>query len=237
MLDAHGLRAALLRSGSIALRVFLAVSLAGVVLSLRTDLGDRTWGQVLRSNLAFVYAWTALALIMLPFLTVSCGKGPAVNPKVLLKTTKGDITIELDTAKAPITVKNILGYVEDKFYDGLVFHRVMPGFMIQTGGLTADMNQKKGQAPIKNESGNGLTNARGMVAMARTSDLDSATSQFYINLVDNFRLDEMKYCSFGKVVAGMDVVDAIAAVPTGNKAGHQNVPLEPITILSARVVK
>jgi cyclophilin family peptidyl-prolyl cis-trans isomerase len=162
---------------------------------------------------------------------------PAANPKVLLKTSKGDITIELYPAKAPITVKNILGYVEDKFYDGLIFHRVMPGFMIQCGGLTPEMATKAGKAPIKNESGNGLTNARGMVAMARTQDLDSATSQFYINLVDNFRLDEMKYCSFGKVVAGMDVVDAIAQVPTGDKPGHQNVPLEPVTILSATVVK
>ncbi|HPW17424.1 MAG TPA: peptidylprolyl isomerase [Candidatus Aminicenantes bacterium] len=159
------------------------------------------------------------------------------NPKVLLKTSRGDITIELYPAKAPVTVKNILGYVEEGFYDGTIFHRVIPGFMIQCGGLTADMATKSGKAPIKNESGNGLTNARGMVAMARTNELDSATSQFYINLVDNFRLDEMKYCSFGKVVAGMDVVDAIAKVPTGGKRGHQNVPLEPVTILSATVVK
>lgn len=161
----------------------------------------------------------------------------SANPKVLLKTSKGDITIELYPAKAPVTVKNILGYVEDKFYDGTIFHRVIPGFMIQCGGLTAEMATKQGKASIKNESGNGLTNARGTVAMARTNELDSATSQFYINLVDNFRLDEMKYCSFGKVVAGMDVVDAIAKVATGSKRGHQNVPLEPITILSATVVK
>jgi peptidyl-prolyl cis-trans isomerase A (cyclophilin A) len=168
---------------------------------------------------------------------VALAQTPPANPKVLLKTTKGDITIELYPAKAPITVKNILGYVNDKFYDGLIFHRVMPGFMIQCGGLTPEMSSKAGKAPIKNESGNGLTNARGTVAMARTQDLDSATSQFYINLVDNPRLDEMKYCSFGKVVAGMDVVDAIAKAPTGSKGGHQNVPLEPITILSATVVK
>jgi len=161
----------------------------------------------------------------------------SANPRVLLKTTKGDITIELYPAKAPITVKNILGYVEEKFYDGLIFHRVIPGFMIQCGGLTPEMSTKQGKASIKNESGNGLTNARGTVAMARTNELDSATSQFYINLVDNSRLDEMKYCSFGKVVAGMDVVDAIAQVPTGSKRGHQNVPLEPVTILSATVVK
>jgi len=168
---------------------------------------------------------------------LALAQAPSANPKVLLKTTKGDITIELYPAKAPITVKNILGYVEEKFYDGLIFHRVIPGFMIQCGGLTPEMSTKQGKAPIKNESGNGLTNARGTVAMARTNELDSATSQFYINLVDNSRLDEMKYCSFGKVVAGMDVVDAIAQVPTGSKRGHQNVPLEPVTILSATVVK
>ena len=162
---------------------------------------------------------------------------PAVNPKILLKTTKGDITLELNPAKAPITVKNILNYVNAKFYDGLIFHRVMPGFMIQCGGLTAEMSTKSGNPPIKNESGNGLKNARGSVAMARTSELDSATSQFYINLVDNFRLDDMQYCVFGKVVAGMSVVDAIALVPTGSKRGHQNVPLEPVTILSATVVE
>jgi peptidyl-prolyl cis-trans isomerase A (cyclophilin A) len=168
---------------------------------------------------------------------LAMAQAPAANPKVLLKTTKGDITIELYPAKAPITVKNILGYVEEKFYDGLIFHRVIPDFMIQCGGMTPEMHQKSGKAPIKNESGNGLTNARGMVAMARTNELDSATSQFYINLVDNFRLDEMKYCAFGKVIAGMEVVDAIAKVPTGSKRGQQNVPLEPVTILSATVVK
>ena len=167
---------------------------------------------------------------------VALAQAPAANPKVLFKTTKGDIIIELYPAKAPITVKNILGYVNDKFYDGLIFHRVIPGFMIQTGGLTAEMSQKSGQPAIKNESGNGLKNARGSVAMARTQDLDSATSQFFINLVNNDNLDESKYCAFGKVVAGMDVVDAIAKVPTGDKRGHQNVPLEPITILSATVV-
>jgi len=160
----------------------------------------------------------------------------AVHPRVLLKTSQGDITIELYPAKAPITVKSFLSYVEDKFYDGLIFHRVIPGFMIQTGGMTSELRQKAGKPAIKNESGNGLKNARGSVAMARTQDLDSATSQFYINLVDNFRLDEMQYCVFGKVVAGMDVVDAIAKVPTGSRRGHNDVPLEPVTILSAELV-
>ncbi|OGD19252.1 MAG: hypothetical protein A2Y70_05815, partial [Candidatus Aminicenantes bacterium RBG_13_64_14] len=155
---------------------------------------------------------------------VALAQTPAANPKVLFKTTKGDITIELYPAKAPITVKNILDYVGDKFYDGLIFHRVIPEFMIQTGGLTVEMSSKSGRAPIKNESGNGLKNNRGSVAMARTQELDSATSQFYINLVNNSQLDDMKYCVFGKVVAGMDVVDAIAKVPTGSKRGHGDVP-------------
>ena len=168
---------------------------------------------------------------------LALAQAPAANPKVLLKTSLGDITLELYPAKAPVTVKNILAYVESKFYDGTIFHRVIPGFMIQGGGMTADMHEKQSQGPIKNESGNGLKNGRGSVAMARTQDLDSATCQFYINLVDNFRLDEMKYCSFGQVVAGLDVVDAIAKVPTGSKRGHRDVPLEPVTILSATVVK
>jgi cyclophilin family peptidyl-prolyl cis-trans isomerase len=169
---------------------------------------------------------------------------PAANPKVLLKTSQGDITIELYPAKAPVTVKNILDYVEAKFYDGLIFHRVIPNFMIQCGGLDAEMHQKAGNAPIKNEAGNGLKNVRGSVAMARTNVVDSATSQFFINLKDNVGLnhksdtaDDFGYCVFGKVVAGMDVVDAIAKVPTVSKRGHGDVPLAPITILSATVVK
>lgn len=162
---------------------------------------------------------------------------PAANPKVLLKTTMGDITLELYPAKAPVTVKNILDYVDAKHYDGLVFHRVIPGFMIQCGGYTADMHEKATNPPIKNESGNGLKNARGSAAMARSQALDTATAQFYINLVDNFGLDDMKYAVFGKVIAGMDVVDAIAKVPTGSKRGHADVPVQPITIVSATVVK
>ncbi len=169
---------------------------------------------------------------------------PAANPKVLLKTSQGDITIELYPAKAPITVKNILDYVEAKFYDGLIFHRVIPNFMIQCGGMDAEMHQKTGNAQIKNEAGNGLKNVRGSVAMARTNVVDSATSQFFINLKDNVALNYKNdtpegfgYCVFGKVVAGMDVVDAIAKVPTVSKRGHGDVPLAPITILSATVVK
>jgi cyclophilin family peptidyl-prolyl cis-trans isomerase len=167
---------------------------------------------------------------------LAIAQSPAAATRVLMKTSKGDITIELNAAKAPVTVKNFLAYVGDRFYSGTIFHRVMPGFMIQGGGMTAEMHEKPARDSIKNESGNGLKNARGSIAMARTENLDSATSQFYINLVDNFRLDEMKYCVFGKVVAGMDVVDAIAKAPTGMRRGHENVPLEPITILSVEVV-
>jgi cyclophilin family peptidyl-prolyl cis-trans isomerase len=167
---------------------------------------------------------------------LAIAQSPAAATRVLMKTSKGDITIELNAAKAPVTVKNFLAYVGDRFYSGTIFHRVMPGFVIQGGGMTAEMHEKPARDAIKNESGNGLKNVRGSIAMARTENLDSATSQFYINLVDNFRLDEMKYCVFGKVVAGMDVVDAIAKAPTGMRRGHTDVPLEPITIVSVEVV-
>ena len=153
---------------------------------------------------------------------------------VVMKTTKGDITLELDDMKAPVTVKNFLGYVDAKFYDGTVFHRVIPGFMIQGGGLTPDMAEKAAKPAIKNEAGNGLKNSRGSIAMARMQALDSATCQFYINHVDNPNLDAMKYAVFGRVVKGLDVVDAIAAVPTGTIKGYADAPRQPITILSVR---
>ena len=164
----------------------------------------------------------------------------AANPQVLLKTSKGDITIELFQDKAPISVKNFLSYVDDKSYDGTIFHRVIKGFMIQGGGMTADMHEKSAKPPIKNEAANGLKNLRGTLAMARTPEIDSATCQFFINLVNNANLDHVKgdperfgYAVFGKVVSGMDVVDAIAAAPTGSKGMHRDVPREPIVILSA----
>ena len=150
---------------------------------------------------------------------------------------KGDIVLELNREKAPISVENYLKYVDKKFYDGTIFHRVMPTFMIQGGGHTADMSQKKTDPPIKNEWQNGLKNARGTVAMARLGgNPDSATSQFFINVVDNPRLDQPQgdgaaYAVFGKVVAGMGVVDAIKSVPTSTHAsGHANVPKQTITI-------
>ena len=167
-----------------------------------------------------------------------------MNPKVLLETSKGNITIELNKEKAPITVKNFLGYVKDGYYDGLIFHRVIKDFMIQGGGLDADMQPKKTKFAIKNEAQNGLKNLRGTVAMARTALVDSATSQFFINTVDNAfldnkgkRQDDFGYCVFGKVVEGLEVVDEIRQVKTGSKAGHGNVPLEPITIISAKLVE
>jgi cyclophilin family peptidyl-prolyl cis-trans isomerase len=158
----------------------------------------------------------------------------AANPVVVLETSKGDIKIELFEDKAPTTVKNFLTYVDEKHYDGLVFHRVIKTFMIQGGGYDADLKEKKTHAPIKNESGNGVPNNRGYIAMARTNDLDSATSQFYINTVDNPFLDKNKYCAFGRVIEGMDVVDKIRDVPTGAKGPFpSDVPTETITIKKA----
>lgn len=167
---------------------------------------------------------------------------PAENPTVKLATTKGYIIIKLYADKAPITVENFLNYVRTGHYDGTVFHRVIGGFMIQGGGLTADLRPKPTQPPIKNESSNKLRNRRGTVAMARRNQPDSATSQFFINLVDNRSLDfdgpmAPGYAVFGQVVEGMDVVDAIAAVPTRRVGPHGNVPTDPVVIESASVLK
>jgi len=163
------------------------------------------------------------------------------NPVVEMETSKGAIEIELYADKAPETVKNFLGYVKDKFYDGTIFHRVIATFMIQGGGFTADMKQKEPKEPIKNESTNGLKNEKYTVAMARRGDPNSATAQFFINTVDNAFLDKDKaqdgfgYCVFGKVIKGMEVVDAIKAVPTGMQKGMQDVPKEEVLIKSVKV--
>jgi len=163
--------------------------------------------------------------------------------KVKLATSAGDIVIELDKAKAPKTVDNFVAYVKDGHYNGTVFHRVIPNFMIQGGGMTADMAEKKTRAPIPLESKNGLSNVRGSVAMARTGDPNSATSQFFINVQDNPRLDAANardgngYAVFGKVIAGMDVVDKIRAVPTSSKGMHDDVPMMPVTINKATIEK
>jgi peptidyl-prolyl cis-trans isomerase A (cyclophilin A) len=166
----------------------------------------------------------------------------AAAPRVVLSTSEGDITLELNPAKAPKSVENFLAYVKGGHYDGTIFHRVIDGFMIQGGGFTPDMKQKPTRAPIPLESKNGLKNERGTIAMARTSVPDSATSQFFINVVDNPRLDYPNpdgngYAVFGKVVAGMDVVDKIRTVPTTSVGGHQNVPAKPVLIRSARIVQ
>ncbi len=168
------------------------------------------------------------------FFVLSSSASAQGNPTVLMKTSKGDITIELDMAKAPISVKNFLSYVDAKFYDGTIFHRVIKEFMIQGGGLTPDFQEKPTRPPITNESGNGLSNLRGTIAMARTEDLNSATAQFYINHVNNQFLDTGKYAVFGKVIKGLEVVDAIAAVPTATVKGYQDAPRETITIISVR---
>lgn len=163
--------------------------------------------------------------------------------KAKMETSKGTIVLELDEEKAPETVKNFVSYITSGHYDGTIFHRVIDGFMIQGGGFTKDMNQKATQSPIRNEAANGLKNKRGTIAMARTMVVDSATSQFFINLVDNDFLDFSEptpqgfgYAVFGKVVEGMDVVDAIAKVKTGYHGPHQNVPEEAVIITRVTVL-
>ena len=162
---------------------------------------------------------------------------PAKAPHVLLDTTNGQIEIELDPVKAPISTKNFLDYVNSGFYTNTIFHRVIPGFMAQGGGFTPQMQPKATKAPIKNEHKNGLANVRGTLSMARTSVPDSATSQFFINVKDNDFLDQGDgYAVFGKVVKGMDVVDIIVNSPTTTKQGMQNVPSDPVIIKSAKVI-
>jgi len=157
---------------------------------------------------------------------------------ILMKTSLGDLTLELFPGQAPISVENFLAYVDEGFYDGTVFHRVIPQFMIQGGGFDRDMHQKKGRAPIRNEAPNGLRNQRYSVAMARTSDIHSATSQFFINMADNAFLDhgtrDFGYAVFGKVTTGTDIVDKIAGVKTGRHGPHGDVPVEPVMLLSAK---
>ncbi|WP_342130620.1 peptidylprolyl isomerase [Hydrogenophaga sp. OTU3427] len=183
-------------------------------------------------------ALIAASLLALGLSTAQAQTAPA---KVKLNTSLGDIVIELNAEKAPKTVENFLQYVKDGHFDGLVFHRVIGNFMIQGGGFNADMQQKPTRAPIPLEAGNGLKNERGTIAMARTNNPNSATSQFFINVVDNAMLNatgpDNGYAVFGKVSAGMDVVDKIRAVPTGNRGMHQNVPTTPVTILKASLEK
>jgi cyclophilin family peptidyl-prolyl cis-trans isomerase len=195
-----------------------------------------------------ILATAAIALLLAA--AVQAGPGaeekekPAANPKVVMKTNLGDITIELYADKAPITVKNFLNYVEKKFYDGTIFHRVINGFMIQGGGFMPDMAQKETGPPIKNEAGNGLKNGLYTIAMARTNIVDSATAQFFINVADNNGLDHKDdtpqgygYAVFGKVIDGTDVVDKIKAVKTTTKGMYKDVPVKPVVIEKIRILE
>jgi cyclophilin family peptidyl-prolyl cis-trans isomerase len=157
---------------------------------------------------------------------------------IRFETSHGPFTVELFAKEAPVTVENFLRYVDDGFFDGTIFHRIVPGFVIQGGGLTADFSNKETRAPISNEAKNGLKNTRGSLSMARTSDINSATSQFFVNLTDNAFLDnsarDYGYAVFGRVTEGMDVIDKIAKVGTGRRKGYTDAPLEDVVITSAR---
>jgi len=188
--------------------------------------------------------WTSVLGVMGMLAASGAAVAQGGNPVVLMKTSMGDVKIELDKAKAPVTVDNFIAYVNDKFYDGTIFHRVIPAFMIQGGGFDKDMTQKKTKPPIKNEAGNGLKNVNGSIAMARTSDPNSATAQFFINTKDNPFLDHkndtpqgMGYAVFGKVVDGMDVVKKIEQVQTTTRTPYENVPVTPVIIESIRIVQ
>jgi cyclophilin family peptidyl-prolyl cis-trans isomerase len=207
-----------------------------------------------RSITVVILALAALALFQVAYsqtgdsmskdtpATSSTPSSAAAKPVVVMETSLGTIKIELDPAKAPLSVANFLRYVDEKSYDGTIFHRVIPDFMIQGGGFTPDMKQKQCHEPIKNEAANGLKNKRGTIAMARTGVVDSATSQFFINTVDNSGLDYKDattagfgYAVFGKVIEGMDVVDSIRKVKTGSMGQFQDVPKEAVTIKSVRL--
>ncbi|MSQ95977.1 MAG: peptidyl-prolyl cis-trans isomerase [Gemmataceae bacterium] len=168
---------------------------------------------------------------------------PSGTPRVVIDTNHGKIVLELYADKAPLTVKNFLGYVDERFYDGTIFHRVIPNFMIQGGGHLPALKEKKGFDPVKNESANGLLNERGTIAVARRADPDSGTSQFFINTVDNKFLDRANsrdmagYCVFGKVVQGMEVVDQIRQVKTQGQGAHQDVPVQDVIIQAIRRVE
>ena len=187
-------------------------------------------------------SWARQAVVVTALLCVGAA-AQAQTQKVKFSTSAGDIVVELDAAKAPKTVENFVAYVKAGHYNGTIFHRVIPTFMIQGGGMTADMKEKTTRAPIPLESRNGLSNVRGSLAMARTSDPNSATAQFFINVKDNDRLDAANardgngYAVFGKVVSGMEVVDKIRDVPTGSKGIHDDVPLTPVTINKATLEK
>ncbi len=195
------------------------------------------WGLVKRLELMVKHCFAFGVVTLIGFLIMTAE--PALSePTVIFSTTLGEITIELYPDKAPVTVENFLAYVDAGFFDKTIFHRVIPGFVLQGGGFTEDMKQKTTRSPIKNEAENGLKNERSTLSMARTSDINSATSQFFINLKDNSSLDhgtgDFGYAVFARVTAGMDVVDKIAAVPTGNRGRFQDVPVKAVVIQSVR---
>ncbi len=192
-----------------------------------------------RHSVWWLAAIPVVAVLLMAARLVSAGdEEKEGDTMVVFETNKGDITLELFPEDAPVTVENFLQYVDDGFYDGTVFHRVIPGFVIQGGGFDTDMNQKSTRDPITNEADNGLKNKRGYLSMARTQQINSATSQFFINLDDNAFLDhgvrDFGYAVFARVVDGMDVVDRIAETSTGNRQGHRDVPLETIKVENAR---
>ena len=189
-------------------------------------------------------ALVLLATLTLPFPLSAAEPARTVNPQVRMTTSLGVVEIELDAGKAPKTVANFIGYVDKGFYNGTIFHRVIPGFMVQGGGMTAGMKEKPTGAKIQNEADNGLKNLAGTLAMARTMDPHSASAQFFINTVDNDFLNHRDvsmqgwgYCVFGKVTKGMDVVKKIEAVQTGNAGMHQNVPVKDVVITKMEVIK
>lgn len=189
--------------------------------------------------------WAASAVAVVLWTAVVAGSAAAgieqresEQDMVIFRTSHGDITLELFAEEAPVTVENFLQYVDEGFYDGTIFHRVIPGFVIQGGGMDADMRTRETRDPIRNEADNGLKNERGTLSMARTQDINSATSQFFINLDDNAFLDhgvrDFGYAVFARVVEGMDVVDAIAGIPTRHQGGRPDVPSETVTVEEAR---
>lgn len=187
---------------------------------------------------------TFMCAIVFILICITCPAFSQDNPQVRMDTTEGTIIIELDAKAAPVTVENFLLYVKNGFYDGTIFHRVIKNFMIQGGGFSKEMEQKATRSPIKNEANNGLQNATGTIAMARTNAPHSATAQFFINVKDNTFLNHRSksaqgwgYCVFGKVIKGMEVVHAIENVPTGIKSGHRDVPVKPILIKQAKLIK
>jgi cyclophilin family peptidyl-prolyl cis-trans isomerase len=198
--------------------------------------------QEVNRSMKYVNLLCLMALTLLFFVPAdTAAEEEGNNPMVEVDTNLGSMTIELYPDKAPITVKNFMEYVNKKFYDGTIFHRVMSNFMIQGGGFTPDMMKKATGAPIKNEANNGLSNLKGTIAMARTGEINSATCQFFINVKDNSGLDyrgdapaDYGYAVFGKVIDGMDTVEKIRNVETGTKGGYENVPTKPVIIKSVR---